>query len=852
MRAAKALSSSLQGLDMGNILPDKLITKDKSGVLHIASRGFKKLEAAIKVAQGDRLEALTALRDTTRFVVETQGGSLAPGKGPARPYRVPEIRTTEDLKKVRLPFEIEENDVTGKITSAKFVGDIGQPTIAEYVKDNILTSAKFNDFMDVMHKEMFGGEYGPSAGKGQVNFDRILREYWNKIKPESQHYRKQKLRAVGSYAANRKITERIRKIRSVRKWKEFSRFKKDAEKFYESIPITSLSRTKLTKLEEEQARKIFTDAQSTRTLDPIEGWSEARGPGRRMSREERELIQQLSPEMRELLKDFNPNAIPMVGGWLGHIGAQAWDGLTQVGQLSRTTLSTADASNPLRQTLLISVAHPMETAVRIGKMLRSATTEAAHQANMDSITNDPLYALAKLAGLNIPIAGKETFEYAGGDIIRKIAKEGISIEGHKIPGISQAAQLAAKVAQPITGRSENMYIYVQGDAMMKLYKNLYAKGEKMGVIGPHIPLNEQLTYLRDIATFVNVAGSRARIKDKKLKAVAEVGFFSPQMIKSRVEALADIVTFGGRYQNKAARKVIMTEYARGVSGVTALTALVYAGLKTAGFDPTVETDPRSSDFMKVRVGDTRIDTLGGFQQYVRFGTQFATGTRKETTTGQIKAAPRLDLIMRFTRTKMAPLPGAIYDTLKGSGVAGRKQKLHELFTPLGVSDVIEIGKKDKNLAAIMFLPIMLGIGAQSWQQGGNWRDFSEDIDVKARKVYAEIEKQGLRGPRPGKRVPLGGKDALGRANYYNLSKKEYETFSNDVMPKVMNVLNTYISSDSYQKASKEQQRRRLYNMIRKLNKRFGAAKRGGRKWIQGEPEPQGRWQNPVATKIGGE
>jgi hypothetical protein len=92
--------------------------------------------------------------------------------------------------------------------------------------------------------------------------------------------------------------------------------------------------------------------------------------------------------------------------------------------------------------------------------------------------------------------------------------------------------------------------------------------------------------------------------------------------------------------------------------------------KVGGAD--VELDPRSSDGLKIKTGDTRYDILGGFQQYIRLATQLLTGQKKSTKTGEIKnidgegafGEDKGDVAGRFLRGKLAPVPAYILHIAK--------------------------------------------------------------------------------------------------------------------------------------------------------------------------------------------
>jgi len=118
--------------------------------------------------------------------------------------------------------------------------------------------------------------------------------------------------------------------------------------------------------------------------------------------------------------------------------------------------------------------------------------------------------------------------------------------------------------------------------------------------------------------------------------------------------------------------------------------------------PTVELDPRSSDFLKLKIGETRIDPLSGFGQVTTFMTQVALG-QKKTMGGEIRNIrgedrkygddSTFDVIANFGRKKLAPVPGAGVNLIAGEDVVGGKATAFSvttgLFIPLAVKEVLE-------------------------------------------------------------------------------------------------------------------------------------------------------------------
>src|SRR5690606_18698368 len=82
-------------------------------------------------------------------------------------------------------------------------------------------------------------------------------------------------------------------------------------------------------------------------------------------------------------------------------------------------------------------------------------------------------------------------------------------------------------------------------------------------------------------------------------------FFAPRLVASRFQLVLGQPFYGGTART---RKLIAQEYAKFLTGI----GLVYllSGLMGA----ELEFDPRSSDFGKIKVGNTRIDPLAGISQ----------------------------------------------------------------------------------------------------------------------------------------------------------------------------------------------------------------------------------------------
>jgi len=161
--------------------------------------------------------------------------------------------------------------------------------------------------------------------------------------------------------------------------------------------------------------------------------------------------------------------------------------------------------------------------------------------------------------------------------------------------------------------------------------------------------------------------------------------------------------------------------------------------KMGGAD--VEDDPRSSDFGKIKSGNTRWDIWGGAQPYVRVVAQVATGQRKSTNTGKmydlngddIFGETKAGVVTDFFRNKLAPVPGAAVDILSGRtgvgdkimyqwGGAGEKeisldQYVKQRLLPMTITGVQE-AMKDQGIKALLTvgIPSTFGVGTQTYEK----------------------------------------------------------------------------------------------------------------------------------------
>lgn len=232
---------------------------------------------------------------------------------------------------------------------------------------------------------------------------------------------------------------------------------------------------------------------------------------------------------------------------------------------------------------------------------------------------------------------------------------------------------------------------------------------------------------RDIANFLNVSTGRGSlgVRGDSALVTMNTAFFAPRWVASRFQLL-----IGQPFWKPIGRKdwpvvrLIAEEYGKFFIAM----GVIYGLWGMAGGE--VETDPRSSDFGKLRTGDTRVDLMAGLQQQTVLVSRLASGETKKLS-GKIVPIRGEDIPYRgdtsasaignFLRTKLAPVPASTLDMLTGKDVANQpvtpQSELIDLSTPLAYGDIykamIEQGVSEGTALALLAI---FGAGLQTYDR----------------------------------------------------------------------------------------------------------------------------------------
>lgn len=341
----------------------------------------------------------------------------------------------------------------------------------------------------------------------------------------------------------------------------------------------------------------------------------------------------------------------------------------QVAGLPRELMATADFSAGLRQGLAAATRHPTVFAKEFGKQFKYFASEAEYNKADKAIYDHPDYPLLQQGKVAILDVGNK---------VGPREERFVSNLGEKIPGVGKLLHASNRA---YTGLLNNMRANIFYDKLATLRKAGYDFND---------PANHKL--VTDLGTVINTSTGRGNLGRFEAAGHAlSTALFAPRLIASRLSMLDP------RYYvnlEPAARKEALTTLASlGAFGVGILGLAELAGGK-------VSKDPTNADFGKVRLGDTRLDPLGGYSQYIRLGAQLAEGKKTNSTTGATTelgkgiAQTRWDVLSSFLTNKEAPVPSFVTTALKGKDAAGNPinytKEVESRFIPLLAQDIKDL------------------------------------------------------------------------------------------------------------------------------------------------------------------
>jgi hypothetical protein len=374
--------------------------------------------------------------------------------------------------------------------------------------------------------------------------------------------------------------------------------------------------------------------------------------------------------------------------------------------LPRTLMASIDLSAPLRQGIMAAPNHPIAFAKSIIPMMRSWGNEDYARRVLDDLTLHPSYDNAVKSGV----------EFTG-------------FSGHSF--VKSEEQFGNRILENQLGRtllgqgvkaSERAYSVFLNKLRMDVFHSISKNWDGTAKATPK--------NYEDLGKFVNNMTGRAKLPGNLGdSSLLNAAFFAPRFLYSRFAAPMQLAT---------ASPVMRNQIARELAVFVGTGSMVLYLAKKNGAD--VEIDPRSSDFGKIKVGNTRYDFWGGYSQIARAVAQTATGQYKSTSTGEIKDTNRAVAVGRFFQSKLSPVPGLGVDVARGENFLGEEvrgdqktvtdQAMGRLM-PLFLQEVTQAMQEEGLEGALKTAPAALGLGVQTYS---TTRDMQNQV---AQEIYGK-------------------------------------------------------------------------------------------------------------------
>jgi len=401
---------------------------------------------------------------------------------------------------------------------------------------------------------------------------------------------------------------------------------------------------------------------------------------------------------------------------------RTWEAMREVSNIPRSLMTTYDMSAPLRQGIFL-VGRPKQWIPSFGNMFRYFSNEKAYEGLLTNIRSRPNFPLMQKAKLSITDLGRN---------LSKREEQFMSTYAEQIPFIGKGVRASNRAFSGFLNK-------LRADTFDDIVRT--AKQQGIDLNDKFLPGGEKM--LKDLGNFLNAATGRGALGPALERSAVSLNavFFSPRLVSSRLTLMnpAYYVRLDPLVRKEALRSLFS------FAGI-ASTVLFMAKLGGA----EVSIDPRNADFGKIKIGKTRYDVLGGFQQYLRIAAQIYTGEHISSTTGVkttigegFRPLTRLEILGRFVEAKEAPNLSFAARMLEGKGFGGREldvpKEIATRFIPMAFQDTVELAREKGPTGVVMSIPAYFGVGIQTYNPTPS------EIVFAARSVGLNASKLDIQG-----------------------------------------------------------------------------------------------------------
>jgi len=435
----------------------------------------------------------------------------------------------------------------------------------------------------------------------------------------------------------------------------------------------------------------------------------------------------------------------------------------EIANIPRSVMTSADLSFGFRQGVFVAAKHPKIFFKNFAKQFKMFGSEKYYQEMMKEIRTRPNFGKMQDSGLPITDLG----------VMSQREEAFMSNFAEKLPlGIGKTVRASGRAYTGFANRLRaDLFDY------MVDYGNKFGKGDNVA-------------YLESAADFIGNATGRGKIPfgGEKIATTLNAVFFSPRLLASRINLL-------NPYYYWKLDPLVRKEALKSLAAFGGMATTVTGLAKMAGAD--VGIDPRSADFGKIKVGNTRYDVMGGFQQPIRAMSQILSGkivsstTGKEMTLGEgYKPMTVPEIALRFFEMKESPLMSFAVSMSRGTNAIGEKfdlpTEIANRFIPMVAQDMNDLYNERGFEGIPMAVPAIFGFGAQTYGGVQTWGLNGTD--------YPKLNKELLR-----LKTTMGfpSSSAFG----YEFDLGEYKKFKAIAGRKIAEELTREINTEAYNKSS---------------------------------------------------
>jgi len=390
-----------------------------------------------------------------------------------------------------------------------------------------------------------------------------------------------------------------------------------------------------------------------------------------------------------------------------------WHTVAEVSGLSKSLKTSFDLSAPLRQGLVISLAHPIDAAHAFKAQIKAfGNREYANALDASwrvgeaaEIRNEAGLSLPRQEGYTITRAMEQREENYPSHAMQKL----LDVTG-KNKGASAALALPKLIAHGLAGSERAFVTYLN---WMRVTEFDAVSAD----LASKIKNKEELAEARhQLALIINASTGRGNVTGSEL---VNALLFSQKYATSRVELPYRLIKGAVQHRKDAVGKESARQLVGTVGAWLGLYALVQAGNELWKWKMrfNIET-PTSTDYLKIRLPNgTTVDFSGGESTYARFVATAMTGHTTDPRTRRQKTAWDAAVLGSFVEGKLSPMAGTGWAALHGKSQSGRKLSvgsvLTDLTVPISAENLWEAIDEHGVAGVPLMIPDVFGAGVQT-------------------------------------------------------------------------------------------------------------------------------------------